>query len=148
MQERVREQLLSPQFKETEQEFITQEMRKFSSISAIEMNTPDTKYRSTITPTKMDTSKEMNSLHYRNKTFDDDIFRLYDEIKDLHQRRELNLSTLIEPKILFTKQEYPSKIIVKRKRMEVQMNNDNDQALIDKMYRANQINYNNLFNII
>lgn len=48
------------------------------------MNTPDTKYRSTITPSKMDTSKEMNSLHYRNKTCEDDIFRLFDEIKDLY----------------------------------------------------------------
>ncbi|CAK89151.1 unnamed protein product (macronuclear) [Paramecium tetraurelia] len=146
MQEKIREQLLSPQFKETEQEAIAQELRKFSSISAIEMNTPDTKYRSTITPSKMDTSKEMNSLHYRNKTCEDDLFRLYDEIKDLYQKREYDQPALVEPKILFTNQEYPSKIIVKRKRMEVQLNNN--QVLIDKIYRANLINYNNLYNCI
>lgn len=75
------------------------------------MNTPDTKYRSTITPSKMDTSKEMNSLHYRNKTCEDDIFRLFDEIKDLYQKREYDQPSLFDPKILFTNQEYPSKIM-------------------------------------
>lgn len=45
MQE-IREQMLSPQFKEAaEQDF--QDFRKFSSVSAMEMNTPETKYRST-----------------------------------------------------------------------------------------------------
>ena len=52
----------------------TQECRKFSMISAIEINTPETKYRSTI-GNRADISKDANSLHFRNRTakFEDEI---------------------------------------------------------------------------
>lgn len=94
--------MLSPQFKEAaEQEYSRQELRKFSSVSAMEVNTPETKYRSTITPHKFDNSKDMNSLHYRNKTCDEDQLKLYDEIRELFARREFDQPQYVEPKILF-----------------------------------------------
>ncbi|CAD8047149.1 unnamed protein product [Paramecium sonneborni] len=113
MQERLKEELLSPQFKELEQELSTQECRKFSSISAVEFNTPETKYRSTIGPNKMDMSKEANQLHFRNRTakFEDEQNQLYIEIKNLYEKRQFDVPTLMEPKILFKTQTVPTKFM-------------------------------------
>lgn len=73
MQERFKGDMLSPQFKDLDQDLSTQECRKFSTVSAIEINTPETKYRSTI-GNRADLSKDANSLHFRNRTakFEDD----------------------------------------------------------------------------
>ncbi|CAD8146170.1 unnamed protein product [Paramecium pentaurelia] len=147
MQEGFKKELLSPQFKDLDQELSTQECRKFSSISGAEINTPETKYRSTIGPNKMDMSKDANSLHFRNRTakFEDEQNQLYMEIKNLYEKRQFNVPTLVEPKILFKTETVPTRFIIKRKQNELQQQTQfYDQVLIDKMHQANQQSLKNL----
>ncbi|CAK72751.1 unnamed protein product (macronuclear) [Paramecium tetraurelia] len=144
---RVKDQMLSPQFKEIEQELSTQECRKFSTISAAEFNTPETKYRSTIGPNKMDLSKDTNQMHYRNGTakFEDEQYKLCEEIKALFLKRQSLNPALFEPKILLKTENNPKRIIIKRNHVAQSESNIFDQVIIDKIYLANQQSLKNLF---
>lgn len=61
----------SPQFKEEESPKIeSRESYKLSNISGLDLQTPETKYRSTMTPMKLELSKVSGTshLHMRQKT--------------------------------------------------------------------------------
>ncbi|CAK78767.1 unnamed protein product (macronuclear) [Paramecium tetraurelia] len=148
MQERYKEALLSPQFKDQDYDLSTQECRKFSSIWAAEFNTPETKYRSTIGANRIDISKDANLLHFRNRTakFEDEQNQLYIEIQNLYDKRQFDIPNLVETKILYKTETVPNRFIIKRKQNEPKQKSQfNDQVLIEKMHQANKQSLKNLF---
>ncbi|CAD8046994.1 unnamed protein product [Paramecium primaurelia] len=156
MQEVFKKEWLSPQFKDLDQELSTQECRNFSSISGAEVNTPETKYRSTIGPNKMDMSKLANTLHFRNRTakFEDEQNQLYMEIKNLYEKDSSIFQLLLNQKSYLRQKLFLCTLLlsqifiyrIKRKYHELkQQTQIYDQVLIDKMHQANQQSLKYLF---